>query len=386
MSEEKRIVLQMLSDGKITAGDAANLILALGEHAERTPSLERDSRGNFKTKDMERRARLRAKVVAREARERLRAQLQGTKKLLQEHLHEARAVVQENRNSGGVWGIIGNLFDGLGQPNFSWQETLSGRVAEGAATKIIISGVNGKIEIAPSPDASWHLEVEKCVYAKDSEEARERATRLYSVESGDHALHITAKQVFGQRSIVHFRLLWPKEKQCDLDLKSTNGSVRIGPLTLGSVRVTTTNGRVEIDSDAEAVHLSSINGRILLVGAAGAITGSVVNGRLTILCRTPEEGAWTLHTVNGRILVRLGERRTLGTRCRASAVYGGVTCNLPHHEVKIEQGGVLPFVNKSLEAVRQGKFDHWLTITADSVNGRVTIDPYIDSVENEGNF
>jgi len=376
MSEETKFVLQMLSEGKITADEAANLIRVLGEKMEKEPKLEQSISLGTVVGDIERRARLQAKVVARRTKERLRDEVREAKDVLKEHIHEAKEMVRENSNHGGVWGILGNLFDGLQSPNFSWNETMSGEVVEGSTTKIIIDGVNGRIEVGPSPDASWRLEIEKCVYARDKEEAEEKAKKLYTVESGEKVLRISAKQVFGQRSIVHFRLLWPESRPCDLELSSVNGSVRVSLPKFGSVRISTTNGKVELQGEAEKAELSSTNGRVMMVGCAADITASTVNGGLRVLCPVPRAGVWQLSSVNGSVKVHLGESAELGTKIALSNAHGGLTCELPGHEVERQHSpaGFMP--SKKLVATRRGEFAKWLSVTAKSVNGRVRVEPY----------
>lgn len=378
MSEETKQVLQMLSEGKITAAEATNLIKALAESAPRA---------DHSVDEIARRARLQAKVLARKTKEKLKGQWHDTAEVLREQLHGARESVEEavkrvqeeaseDYVSGrGLGGMLGNLLRSIGGTSFTWQEDIAGEMDNAELAKVNIRGVNGRIEVGASPDEQWHLAVEKSVYAENRDEAKEHAKQMYSVENNKEGLFIAAKQVFGQRSAVHFRLLWPASRRLDLDLSSVNGSVKIKHEALGCVRVTTTNGKVEVQGDAEEMNLSSTNGRILFVGCAAMVDCSAINGGVSLLCREPREGSWSLKTVNGSIRVNLGDSMDIGRQCSASNVHGRVECNLPNLLVDAKKG----VVGKSLWAVSQGQFARWLNITATSVHGRINIDPWVEA-------
>lgn len=378
MSEETKQVLQMLSEGKITASEATNLIKAL---AESTP------RGDHSVDEIARRARLQAKVLARKTKEKLKGQWHGTAEVLREQLHGARESVEgavkrvqaeagEDYASGrGLGGMLGNLLRSIGGTSFTWQEDIVGEIDNAEFARVDIRGVNGRIEVGASPDEQWHLAVEKSVYANNRDEGREYAKELYSVENNKEGLFIAAKQAFGQRSTVHFRLLWPASRRLDLDLISVNGSVKIKHEALGCVRATTTNGKVEVHGDAEEINLSSTNGRILFAGSAAMVDCSTINGGIALLCREPREGSWSLKAVNGSIQVNLRDSIDIGRQCSASNVHGKVECNLPNLLVDAKKGAV----GKSLWAVSQGQFARWLNITATSVHGRISIDPWVEA-------
>ncbi|MBS3873970.1 MAG: hypothetical protein KGZ92_11145 [Firmicutes bacterium] len=380
MSEETKQVLQMLNEGKITAAEATSLIKAL---AESTP------KGDHSVDEMARRARLQAKVLARKTKETLKGQLHDTAEVIREQLHGARETMEEAvkrvqeearadySGGGGLGSILGNFLRSFGGSSFTWQDDLSGEIDSEDITKVSIRGVNGRIEVGASPDDKWHLSVEKSVYAEDRDEAREQAKQMYSVEKNKEGLFIAAKQVFGQRSAVHFRLLWPLSRCCDLDLLSVNGSIKVKHDVLGVVRVTTTNGKVEVQGDAEEVSLSSTNGRILFLGCAAMVACSTINGGISLVCKEPREGAWSLKTVNGSIRGSVGESKDIGMQCRASNVHGRVECNLPDLVVEVKKGAV----GKSLWAVPRGNFTRHLAITATSVHGSISIDPWVETVD-----
>jgi len=378
MSEETKQVLQMLREGKINATEATNLIKALAESAPK---------GDHSIDEVARRARLQAKVLARKTKEKLKGQWRDTAEVLREQLQGARESVEEAVkrvqvevsedyvDGRGLGGMLGNLLRSFGGTSFTWQDDITGEIANAEFVKVTIRGVNGRIEVGASPDEKWHLSVEKSLFAENRDEAREQAQQMYSIENNKEGLFIAAKQVFGQRSAVHFRLLWPASRSLDLELISVNGSVKVKHMALGCVRVTTTNGKVEVQGAAEEMNLSSTNGRIVLVGCAKAVSCSTINGGVSLLCQAPREGSWSLKTVNGSIRVNLGESVGIGQQCSASNVHGRVECNLPGLLVDVKKGTV----GKSLWAVSPGKFAHWLNITATSVHGRISIDPWVDA-------
>jgi DUF4097 and DUF4098 domain-containing protein YvlB len=93
------------------------------------------------------------------------------------------------------------------------------------------------------------------------------------------------------------------------------------------VRVSTVNGRIEIEGLAGAVRASATNGRVEITGAGGEVDASVVNGRINARYRVLDPDAHHRFSVtNGSIAVAVPEGP--GGRLEARTVNGGVDSDL----------------------------------------------------------
>ncbi|HEY6552944.1 MAG TPA: DUF4097 family beta strand repeat-containing protein [Vicinamibacteria bacterium] len=93
------------------------------------------------------------------------------------------------------------------------------------------------------------------------------------------------------------------------------------------VRVSTVNGRIEIEGVAGAVRASATNGGVEIRGAAGEVDASVVNGRIDARYRVLDPDAHHRFSVtNGSIAVAVPEGT--GGRLEAQTVNGGVDSDL----------------------------------------------------------
>jgi hypothetical protein len=92
------------------------------------------------------------------------------------------------------------------------------------------------------------------------------------------------------------------------------------------VRVSTVNGRVEVDRVLGSVRASTVNGSVDLTGVGGPIEASAVNGSVEAdVARVDPSSRNELHTTNGS--VRLTLPRDAGADVEAHTVNGSVGCD-----------------------------------------------------------
>ena len=427
MSEETKIVLQMLSDGKISADQAANLLQALSSGSPKAEGKRVFHSSHEDLHEATRRARQEAKEAAwaaraelrevkqatreamREARERLREEKAALKERLRdirenhqeeledeyeelesdlEHRLEAlddrdeedeedneageaqehRVIRMRGNSFGKLSSVLGGLW-GIGRA-YSWEETKQGQFTGADIYRVTIHGVNGRITVEPTEAEDWRLTATKTIPAGSEAEARELADDMYSLEQKPDALVVRAKRVFGQSRTVHFHLRLPKGSKYDLDVRSTNGSVQVGSIDASRLRAATTNGKVEVESDAGEMELSSTNGRVEVRGCAAKVNCHTVNGRIAVECPAPQPGAMELTTVNGGITVRVKESPGLGIRFSGSAVSGGVSADLRDQQVLTDERRR---VGRKLSVQTRGESTRWLNVTTRSVHGSINI-------------
>lgn len=432
MSEETKMVLQMLSDGKITADQAANLLQALSLKSPvqvRLPHSEDDLReavrkGRQEAKEAARAAKeeLReakrvAKDAVREAKERLREE----KTALRERLRSMREEIEENDDDlseeledhaeelldelecrgeeleeieeetehecehrrdprGGALERLGSVLGGLwglGRLH-TWAETHRGEFAGAGPREVNIHGVNGRITLEPSDSNQWELSATKALTASSEAEAKRLAEGIYSLESTGQSLTVRAKKVFGQSQSVHFHLRLPREGQYNIDLRCTNGSVQVQGVNAHHLKAATTNGKVVVKSRAQEMELTSTNGRVELSGCAEKVRCRTVNGRIAIECPEVQPGTMDLVTVNGQITARIKQDAKLGVQFTGSSVTGSLSSNLRGQVITNNERRSL---GRKLVLEIPGSPGSSLSISAKSVHGSISLTEYKEGVE-----
>jgi hypothetical protein len=92
------------------------------------------------------------------------------------------------------------------------------------------------------------------------------------------------------------------------------------------VRVSTVNGRVEVDGVAAALKASTVNGSVDVTGAGGEVEASAVNGSVDVaVARVDPAGRSEIRTTNGS--VRLTLPRDASADVQAHTVNGSVGCD-----------------------------------------------------------
>ncbi|MBT9176393.1 MAG: hypothetical protein DDT20_00712 [Firmicutes bacterium] len=463
MSEEAKMILEMLRDGKITADEATRLLNAALPARDRP----RGSEGAFfsdlreTVREVAERARKEAKEAVRRANEALHEEQKGTKEQARELVHQARNEMREQLREAkmrlkemkqelkqrlrqdkakGVLaeeaeeelesteeellniqekvedmqheveeiqhdleeieadqeeededdddededeaedeeddrrepegGVLASVISALGGgQTYHWQENLSGELPDVPVPHIVVRGVNGRITVERTSDSKWHLAVEKSARASNATEAESLRRCLYSVEATAEGLVIAAKKVFGQARAVNFHLCLPQALTYDLDLSAVNGSVRVKEVIAKRIRASTTNGQVEVESVSSEINLSSVNGRVELTGGAPNVKCRTVNGSLVVTCPTLQAGVMFLDTVNGSIILRLGDSKEVGVKIKGANMHGSVQAEGLGLKVDV----VRHMVGKRLQAESEGAFAHWLEVEAKSVHGSINI-------------
>ena len=431
MSDETKMVLQMLSDGKISADQAANLLQALSVVPPKPEAQMPFSSNSDDLREATRIARQNAKEASRAAREELLEVKQATREAMREvkeRLREEKTALRERlrgmrdshreeyenqveriqhelesdledledideieedggdddddtehafehkviRKSGHAFGKLGSVLGslwGLGRV-YSWEDTKKGHFKGADVYKVAIHGVNGRITVEPSDSDEWQLVATKSLTASSEAEAKQLAEDMYSLEEGAHSLVVHGKKVFGQSRTVHFHLRLPAALKYDLELRSTNGSVQVGSINALGLRAATTNGKVVVESNADEMELTSTNGRVELHGCAPKLQCRTVNGRIVVECLTPQSGVMDLTTVNGGIAVRMKQAPDLGVRFTGSTVSGGVSSELKEQQVLTDERRT---VGRKLSVQTRGEQKNWLVITARSVHGPINV-------------
>jgi DUF4097 and DUF4098 domain-containing protein YvlB len=330
MSEEQKLVLDMLSEGKITVDEAQVLLESIGDKASKSePS--------------------------------------------REWTQEPKSLIEN---------IVETLRSGLSNFNFNFgddsrivlQEHHSGTFSSNLV-ELDLDVRNGSLCLEPSDDSSFHLEVTKRVSAGTREQAEELISGYKFAEYDGLGLKAgdTECRNLGNRINVSLRLQLPVGHMYTGGVVSRNGAIDISSIDAKGISISTINGAVRVTKvTGSEVSVSTVNGSINLEGSLEQVDGKTTNGSIKLI-NMGEDSKITLKTLNGRIKVLLPHREDIGFAVDARATSGNV---------RVEHG----FLSDKFSILRQGagrkiegSTDNWdyaqhkISLYLRSVNGSIGI-------------
>lgn len=365
--EEKLMILQMVSEGKITPEQGAELLRAVGESQPAAPapapapapSPAPASRGQ--TPD-EIAARIQEKIER--ATRKASAHAEDWANKLARHADDiARRASSEGENIGKVLGesganlgkVLGESGENLGkiisrifggsfsdENRYEFHEEVRGELPAEGELSIALSTLNGRITVDTWDEKGFKLDVRKTSNAASEAEAKEITKDGY--EFKQDGLNITAqtREPGGPLSLVHqytigFTLTIPRDRKAALNLASSNGGISVVEVVGSRLHATTSNGRIEVEGSSFAeTELGSANGRIEYEGRPGNFNASTANGRIS--AKLAGAGNWKLTSAHGRIEVEV--RREPGTAysVEAATVMGKIEVDgMENAEVLVDE-------------------------------------------------
>lgn len=248
MSEERTQILEMLAEGKITAGEANQLLEALkGEGPSQVEEQKGQGRGRWFDW-----------IVS----------LFGTKAKFSEQLD---------------WTL-----DGAGVSSVKAETN------------------NGSISLRGSAQDQVTVHAWKKVRAPTEAAAEEFARQVQiHVERDGSEIHIYREHPrppLGTSVSVRYEISSPRH--VGANLRTSNGAIRIHEID-GAVEAATSNGAIELQGGAGNVNLRTSNGAIQVQDATGHIRAGTSNGKISASLGLLEEGVFT--TSNGSITVDIRE-------------------------------------------------------------------------------
>lgn len=376
MSDETRMILEMLKEGRINATEAAALLEAL-----KAPSGSVGSEPLSMREDRD--AAANARRLAREAKLQMKHELRRAR----DEADEAFGIIRDEIASRVDRDVIGEAVEGglsklgilvsgivssISGAEFSYPETIVGELPEVDTPTVVIQGVNGRITVQTrhSDEPTYELKVLGRLRASSEAEARAALKGLYTVKTTEQSLVIAAEKVFGQSKTADFSLSLPGGRKYNLELRSTNGSITVGELKLGTARITTTNGKILLCADGEEFVLHSTNGRVEVEGCAALTSCGTVNGRIIYACPRPVSGSASLSTVNGSIRITVPSKSPVEISFSGESRNGSVRSSLSGQEILTSEPRR---VGRKLQTRKAGELPP-LQFRAKSVVGSIHID------------
>lgn len=360
MKEERKMILEMLSEKKITAEEAAELLRALGggEAGQRAQEPAQPAgRASASQDDYER---------DEGATIRFRPQPASG---------SGRSILEDFLGRLDVdWSNLPFAFGGEG---YRFEEEHKGEFTATGTIRLELTGRNGRVEIFGWDQPGWRVILRKKIRAQNEERARERAAEIVRFESGPGHLRCQEQPMGWGNSGVSVEVHVPKDRTYDIVAHSSNGRVLVEGLRCLTLNGKTANGKVGIRNVmTREADLSTANGGITFEGSAERLECDTANGTITCCPQAKANMSCRLHTSNGSIRVRTPEGAGVGYRIDAHTSHGGIDVGLSGFDIQEQEK---QFGRRSLRG-QSGGYDAKpvkVAISARTTNGSIRFTPGI---------
>jgi len=313
--EERRLVLQMVAEGKITAEEGARLLEALaggGKGGERREAGAGERVGE-RMEDLGKRIGERMEDVGER---------------IGEHMED-----MGERIGGKMAGMGAGIADGVMKllemfpwvgVEFSDSLTREGQFRGEGPWEVDVEFANGRLEVEGWDGPGWRLEVETRARGRETR----NATDLVTVEAGDRSLKVRSARMFGGGYSVSGVVKLPPGEYV-LRGTTSNGRMRARAIRCQVLDFDTSNGRIELDGvEGDRVELETSNGAIVARLSARKLVAVTSNGSIRVEPQDIEQDSYELRTSNGSIRLICPDREA-GYRVDATTSLGGITVELP---------------------------------------------------------
>lgn len=332
MSEEQKIILDMLSQGKISVQEAQSLLEAMNK-----PQIEPERR--------------------------------------REKTPPPPASLME--------GIVETIRSGLSNIDFSFGD--SGRIVleerhsgtfQSQRVQLDLDINNGSLKVDSWDGEGFLLDVILKVRAGTREQAEDIISGYRFADFDGSRLKAGDQEckTLGGRVYVSLRLSLPRNHIYYGNVASKNGSVEVNGIDMSGIEIRTTNGSVKIAKvTGDDVTACTVNGSLRLDGNLSGVEAKTTNGSITMVT-IAEDSEARLNTVNGRIKVQLPVRDSVGIALDARTTSGSVKLDHPNLETR--------FLEKHMTGGRnvQASTDNWkaaahrIELHLRSVHGSIRIE------------
>lgn len=372
MQEERRMILRMLEEGKITAEEAEALLNALGDGAESSEDSEPQEDPWARLEKMGEDFASKVEIAV----ERFSRSLEHT---VGEKLTKLPKILVK--------------FPFLGfEETQEFTQVVRGPVGLGEVIPVELSNANGPIRLQGWSEDYYQLTVVQRLKGRDRELLR---SRLFEVDWEDNATREEFKLAvpsYGDRSI-SLHLMVPEGRTYQVILASQNGSLRVENLKGTALGLRTINGSTELRSvkaqslvgkigngscemdgvEAESIRHTLGNGSYRLSVAAPAVDLTTTNGTVNVRVTNLQGRAdYRLRTTNGAIKVSLPSRVDLGVSLDLKTSVGRVAAELDSLGITKHErqgGGALLTAHSS----DYQSFADQLHLEARCVSGSITV-------------
>ncbi|MGE5674045.1 MAG: DUF4097 family beta strand repeat-containing protein [Mycobacterium leprae] len=330
--EERKMILQMVADGKISPSEGAELLRAVEQ--PKAADADGDS-----------------------AARRVNTFASGLSSFIEDVVSKVSSAINEN---------VG--------PRYEFPSEVAG---EFTATEvpIHIETVNGRVEVHTWDHPGYRANIVVKARGANEEEARNRARGAFNVQADENGFHLESREGEFSDLGVNVTLMVPKEKTYRLEARSSNGAIEVTDLVAGGGRLETGNGRLTCRGGKfDRLELRSGNGSMEIESDVRDLAANSGNGSIHVRPTGSDRQNLRLTTGNGSAHVECS-RLPSGTAFAIDAHTGMGSVNLSLPNLEMDRD-VRSMGHKEVKA-RSQNFDQAATqvmITARTGLGSINID------------
>ncbi|MDI6894327.1 MAG: DUF4097 family beta strand repeat-containing protein [Bacillota bacterium] len=355
--EERRLILQMVAEGRVTPEEAVRLLEALegaagqgerpvtvGKAGDRPPSPARAEPQD--TGEGERQGRGARRAPGSESGERVAggaaepgANAAGVGPELGEGMARMGAELGDrmarmgsemgekmaDMGSGIAEGVM-KLLEIFPWAGAEFRDHLSreGEFLGDEPRQVSVELANGRLIVEGWDGPGWRLEVDTQARGRQAHKAAD----LVTVEADEKSLKVRSARFFGGNYSVSGVLRLPPGEY-HLRGATSNGRISARGLCCRVLDLETSNGRIEVeDIEGDRVELDTSNGAIVAWLSARRLQATTSNGSIRVEARAIRQDTYELRTSNGSIRLICPDPEA-GYRVDASTSLGGIVVDLP---------------------------------------------------------
>ncbi|HAI87656.1 MAG TPA: hypothetical protein DCL63_11770 [Firmicutes bacterium] len=336
MSEERKIILDLLAEGRITADEAEQLLDALDEtdpydlsDSGQADQVDQGDLGDLG--DLGDQLGARADAIAGDLSDRLSKAVSEMAEAGQE-LPDRLA-----RTLGSMFGSLGWP---LGPAGVQAEQTFESEMpADCTVSAIDFATLNGSVKLTGWDRPGYKVVARARV--KGAETASEAQRRLaaglgLSLQGGVMRVECTDQAL---RNSLSIEACVPRASTYDIKVNTRNGSAKVESLTARSMEVHSANGRVVLeDVAARNATASARNGSVNASGDLGDANLETANGSVSVTLSYRSAGRLRVNTGNGSVRLCVPRNACVAYEINAHTVNGSVRSSLNGAEVKFGAG------------------------------------------------
>ncbi|WP_078579169.1 DUF4097 family beta strand repeat-containing protein [Salipaludibacillus agaradhaerens] len=386
MHEERKMILKMIEDGKISAEEGLQLLNALKENGKSDATPERSkgdeqARGpHSETMDSEKETTKKQtdyymtkdvkwdKEGYRRSQEKTSSFATKFSEFIDEAVHKIKEVDLDFNFGSSV--DVHHIFQHRDAP----------------VKDVDIRIENGNITLLPWGEEDIRVECHVKVYkVRDTEEARRQFLNDVTFDYNDEKLKLESRK----KSMKVNTMIYVPKKELEkiklyafngkiagenvavrsIDSRTVNGKITFNELNAESVQLETVNGTVSLDHlNAGQCDVKTMNGTVALKTVRGDLEAETLNGTIHYtLLKTSDARAY-IKTTTGSVNVHLPENIKAEGELKSSV--GGIKCDLPAMSVIDEKK---EFASKKMSFLSNKQAEASFYIEAEAATGTISV-------------
>jgi hypothetical protein len=332
--EERRLILQMVAEGRVTPEEGVRLLEALEGGA---PEAQRKEAGRTPGGEAADGAGRPGGKGADGAGPEIGEKMAGLGAELGDRMARMGSEIGEkmaDMGSGIAEGVMKllEIFPWAGA-EFTDHLERAGEFRGEEPREVSVELANGRLIVEGWDGPGWRLQVDTRARGRQAH----KATDLVTVEADEKSLRVRSARFFGGNYSTSGVLQLPPGEY-NLRGVTSNGRIGARGLRCRVLDLETSNGRIEVeDIEGDRVELDTSNGTIAARLSARRLEAATSNGSIRVEARAVREDTYQLKTSNGSIKLICPDPDA-GYRIEASTSFGGIVVDLPGMPRQVARG------------------------------------------------